>query len=305
MDSFEDFEFKPLTEGLGFHKKTDHKNTDDSVSAAPTKPPKSISMKSSFDLPDIGGSKSFRETESLERASFDTSTLEKRVKDLPIETHQDTQNLFIQKSLPREGDIKQKKEPLQVPKFQGPKFTKSLNEKPISNSKGLTFVEDKTLDKKTTAPLSNKIDTEIRYKYTEAVPSLLSMFLDSTVIAGLTILFTLSLTLATGIDIVRVMSLKLDLGTQIGIFLLAYSVSQLYYILSRAFFGQTLGEWSLEHQLGQKEDQAKISYVFKLVLRTLVLTVTGFVILPLISQLTKSDLSGRISGLLMYRRDQV
>lgn len=297
MDSFEDFEFKPLTDGLGFHKKTNNSqntmspiNANSSLQPEPSIGKKELPKDLSFDLPDINPIKI--------NESLDKEVLEKKMSELPIEAPQDVKNLFIQKPLPREGEVKPK-QTLQIPKFQGPRFAKSLTE-----TSHLSFLEDKNEIKAATV-LSNRIGTEIRYKYTETSPSLLSIFLDSTVIAGLSILFAMSLVAVTGVDLVKVMSNPMSLGTQIGIALLIFSVAQLYYILARVFFGQTLGEWSLEHQVGLKQEQEKLSYVFKLIYRSLAIMFTGFIVLPLVSRVTKKDIAGRISKLKMYRQDQV
>jgi hypothetical protein len=93
-----------------------------------------------------------------------------------------------------------------------------------------------------------------------------------------------------------------DHGTQIGVVLLVYSVSQLYLILSRSFFGQTLGEWSMDTQVGLPKEQEQISYIFKLISRTLVLTLTAFFILPLLSMIFGKDLAGRAASLKLYTK---
>jgi hypothetical protein len=291
LDSFEEFEFKPITEGLGFHKKNQDNKPNSRLSPnqffqEEIKSEAIPSKKVDFELPELKLENNFEKELTTESFSKKKNTI------------------FSQQPLPRNEDIVKSK--IDIPKFQGPRLNKIEVKSTASNTPKVEAPKA-DLSKVESAKVitSNKISNEIKYQYKEVAPSFLSVFLDSTLILGLSILFTLGLVLATGIDIVKVFSSNLDLGAQIGIFLLIFSVSQLYYILSRVFFGQTLGEWSLDHQLGEPKDQERISYVFKLFFRAIVIASTGLVILPIISALTGKDIAGRLSALLMNKKEQV
>ncbi|MES2767634.1 MAG: RDD family protein [Bdellovibrionota bacterium] len=323
MDSFDDFEFKPITEGLGFHKKTSGKNKKNSepLPALESKFSSTLDGLNSnslkFDTPLFSDLKA--QTPKMER--LDNPSLEKKIElpELTLAAAPSSPSLFS-KPLPRtEKDIEKK--PLTspspaIPKFN-PRFGKPLSNPSISDSKIqdsglLSVLEGKSLNAPTMTSASeiskaqikpNKVDATLEIKYIETAPSPLSLFLDLTVIAGLSILFMLGLVVATGLDLVPILTnAGSDTGTQIGVVLLAYSVSQLYLILARSFFGQTLGEWSMDTQLGKSSDQEKISYAFKLIARTLILTATGFIVLPLISMILNKDLAGRAADLKLYRR---
>jgi hypothetical protein len=84
--------------------------------------------------------------------------------------------------------------------------------------------------------------------------------------------------------------------------LLFVSVLQLYMLTARSFFGASLGEWAFDLQLGTDEEQQKTFFPLLSALRTLVITFTGFVILPIISLLAKRDITRHIGGLQLYRR---
>lgn len=329
MDSFDDFEFKPLTEGLGFHKKTP-KNSE---SLPPLEPSSAKSKLTSaldsintnslrFDAPLFEDPKAKAPSNiSPTISKGETTRLDIPEKKIELPELAPAPNLFS-KPLPRTAKDVEKPiaapAPTEIPKFN-PRFGKplskfnmpnpSIHDAKIQESGILSVLEGKSVSatavaKAAEAPIKpNKVDSTVEIKYVEVAPSPLSLFLDLTVIAGLSILFMLGLVVATGLDLVPILTnAGTDNGTQIGVALLAYSVSQLYLILSRSFFGQTLGEWSMDSQLGLPKDQEKISYAFKLIARTLILTATGFIVLPLISMILNKDLAGRVADLKLYRR---
>lgn len=304
---FEEFEFKPLTEGLGFHKKNSSSKTQKSEL-----PPLEPREKLGSALEGLKTS-SFSNLLKVETPKFEDPKAEAPTRlDSSIETKIELPELapdmgLFSKPLPRtEQDVPKKTEiPASVaipkfnPRFGRPLANPAIQDNRIQDSGILSILEGKTQE--TVTP--NKIDTTVEVKYVETAPAALSLFLDTTVIAGLSILFMLGLVVATSMDIVPVLNnISQDIGAQVAVALLIYSVSQLYLILSRSLFGQTLGEWSMDAQLGLPKEQETLSYVFKLISRTLLLTLTGFVVLPLISMMMGKDLTGRATGLKLYRK---
>ena len=73
-----------------------------------------------------------------------------------------------------------------------------------------------------------------------------------------------------------------------------------YKILSRAFYGRSLGEWSCRLQMGSFKDQQRLVYTFQVVLREVVSLVTGLFLLPLISIVFSMDMGYYVSGLHVY-----
>lgn len=310
---FEDFEFKPLTDGLGFHKKN-AKAKSESTELPPLEPRSNLS--SALDSLNKSSRLPFVETPAFDnpaavapqaKADRLDASLESKIELPELAPNIDVSGSgLFSKPLPRtEADVPQKKESIAIPKFN-PRIGRPLANPAIHNqasqSAGILSVIDK--EAKPTEELKpNRIDTTVETKYAEAAPAPLALFLDLTVIAGLSILFMLGLIVATSTDITPILNNILnDSGAQIAIALLVYSVSQLYLILSRSFFGQTLGEWSLDIQLGLPQEQEKLSYVFKLISRTLILVLTGLVTLPLVSMILRKDLAGRATGLKLYSR---
>lgn len=78
------------------------------------------------------------------------------------------------------------------------------------------------------------------------------------------------------------------------------TVSFMYMILSRALFGQTIGEWMMHTQLGSDEDRNKASYPIKVFVRTVVVFLSGFIVFPVLSYLVNKDILVYFSGVEMH-----
>jgi hypothetical protein len=127
--------------------------------------------------------------------------------------------------------------------------------------------------------------------------------LDGMVIAGLATILLVCILAITRINLIGMLNnAQTDLPTQINLALLGIAVLQIYTLSARAFFGSTLGEWAFDLQLGLPEDQRRALYPIQVAWRTLVLTATGIVTLPILSLLFRRDLGKFLSGLQIYRR---
>lgn len=78
-------------------------------------------------------------------------------------------------------------------------------------------------------------------------------------------------------------------------------LNAIYLVCSRYFFSATLGESVCSLRLGQPSQRLKSNYVAKVFLRTLLVYLTGFVPLSLLSFMLKKDLTGAIVKLKLYR----
>jgi len=79
-----------------------------------------------------------------------------------------------------------------------------------------------------------------------------------------------------------------------GTYFLAYKV------LTRVFFGKTLGEWSSRHQLGLTLQQHDFTYPVRVLFRETVCLMTGVFLFPILSQIVKRDVGFYVSGLQTY-----
>lgn len=85
-------------------------------------------------------------------------------------------------------------------------------------------------------------------------------------------------------------TLKLFAGTFL-------SVSWIYLVTTRVFFGFSIGEWACGLRLGEPRQRFHWKYPFQVMTRSSLILLTGFVSLPVLSLLTGRDFAGKISGI--------
>ncbi|MBN8537870.1 MAG: RDD family protein [Deltaproteobacteria bacterium] len=118
----------------------------------------------------------------------------------------------------------------------------------------------------------------------------LSAIVDGLIVLGMT-LFLSSFS-------ILIMKLKGDLNQFLGVFILVFVWFQFcYLVLLRAYLGHTLGEKTFNIRLGKYHERLQLFYPLRVIFRTLLILLTGIIILPLFSWLLKKDLSGKITGL--------
>ena len=112
----------------------------------------------------------------------------------------------------------------------------------------------------------------------------------------------MSLLLVTKVDLAAVLfNTQSEITTQFSLALLFVAVLQMYVVVARSFFGRTLGEWTFDYQMGEDYQHEAAIYPLKVVWRSIVVTATGLVILPLISFLFRKDITASLTGLQLYR----
>jgi hypothetical protein len=300
MDPFDEFEFKPLTDGLGFHKKAVSLKEglkssgvlDDELQSVPLSMPKSF-------LDETSRSNS-------KKHSFEDvlSALEKT----PL-GRSGTPELQFTEPLPREINKKNAME-MDID-ISGPVNSPFPRQDAYRNPVRIPeHVEKigKKIDEKNGAP-APKVGTRRgaadspRSKLTPAPVSIPSAVLDGIIVFALSLVFLVALLVVTKVDLSVVLkNVNRDIMTQVSLSVLFISVMQMYVIISRSFFGRTLGEWTFDLQLGRDEEQALEVYPLRVALRAVVSTFTGLITLPLISALIGRDLAGQICGVQLYRQ---
>lgn len=146
-------------------------------------------------------------------------------------------------------------------------------------------------------------DSPVR-KLQPATLSLPSAFLDFVIVLALAIVFLVALLSVTKVDLAVVLrNLNRDFMTQLSLGIMFVAVMQMYVVIARSFFGATLGEWTFDMQVGESQEQMRESYPLRVALRSLVVTATGLVLLPLISAALRRDIAGSISGVKLYRHN--
>lgn len=287
MDQFDEFEIKPLTAGLGFHRKP--VSLKDHVAKAGLSREKTVRVPpppaTTGDV--VGTASNEIKPRSKEQILHEIKEALKPV-----------QKTRLTETLPRgPEDVKAMTE-IEVP-MPSTRTPMDIVNFEIPG----TSINDKTLEKPETGVRRSGHDAKIR----ELVPvsfSISSTILDSIIVLALSLIFMMSLVFVTGVDLVSVVtSASHELMAQVSLAALYLAVWQMYVVVSRSFFGATLGEWTFDLQLGDKEQIAEGVYPGKVLMRSLAIMLTGFVLLPLLSLIFRRDIASKVSGLQLYRRN--
>jgi hypothetical protein len=281
IESGDDFEMKPLTAGLGFHKKSvslrEHiSKTGLSEQAVrrnlPSAPPN--------ELLEPNTNRSSRQIidelhEALKPKAKPvglSATLPRTLSE--VEPGTDTLRAPLKGPIPR-------RDPLGKVNFQIPNQS-------ISETVGARRGGHDNLIK----PLS------------PVAVSVPAMLLDAVVVLAMSLIFLVCLVAVTGVKLPSVLaSSQGEFATQLSLIVLYLAVFEMYAIISRSFFGATLGEWTFDLQLGSPEQIAKSHYPAMVLWRSLFNLMTGLIVLPLISSIFRRDLAASLTGLQLYRRN--
>jgi hypothetical protein len=250
-DPFEEFEFRPINEGLGFHSKQKPTSTlAESPKAAVAKSSVSSSMNStvSFQSP-------------LPRPETRQET--KRVPSFQVPTIEDDS---ISKAQTAVNEI-----------------LKNLNQK-----RQLDFVQETAKQKA---------------EYKKSKPQFFAAILDGMLITAAFLLSLILMLTITKVDLF--MNLSHPQSSQmiyLSTFALFLTVIFIYMVTHRAFAGYTPGEWAFDQICGKQNQADELSYIPKIVFRTILVVATGFIVLPLLSYLFNKDIAGEISGVTLYKK---
>lgn len=309
MDPFDEFEFKPLTDGLGFHKKSVSlkeglKNSgvlEEELQGIPASIPKNM-------LEDIPKA-------PIKKHTFDDvlSALEKT----PLNRKADLQ---FTEPLPRESKKENKKNdplaknamdidlsvpdiPVQSP-FPRPEAYKKPSVPPTKPVTPAVIKQTPTQTQlNSVGTRRGAADSPQRKVLEPATMSFASATLDFIICTALALVFLAASLSVTKVDLNIVLAnLNGDVMTQIALGVMFLAVMQMYVVIARAIFGCTLGEWTFDLQIGRDEEQTEGTYPLKVAFRSFLNIVTGLVLLPLVSALAGRDIAGGLSGVKLYRQ---
>jgi hypothetical protein len=257
MDPFEEFEFKPLTEGLGFHKK---KNP-------PAK--SSVDFDSSFEVTKPGTSLSQTGLSLLEE-------------DEGLDP--------LRSPLPRKSNTP-------APEPEQSSTSTAVDEilKTLQKNRRLDF------DTKPATKISTPTVKKVEYK--ADVFNFSSALLDGMLVMAASLLCMIVLLMITKADLIANLTHPDDGGMiYLSTFALIATVSFIYTVVNRMFTGSTPGEWAFEQRLGQPDELNSAYFPLKVAARSLLVIVTGFIVLPIASLIMKKDLAGEITGVKLYKK---
>lgn len=259
MDPFEEFEFKPLTDGLGFHKKK--------TATPAAQENKKTDTFSSHIIKDQG-------LELLEEASPDP----------------------LRPPLPR------KNRSTGIPNVPG-----LLNETEDNGSAAAVDEILKTLQKNRrleTDSAKQKISqTAEKEEYKNTSWSFSAGLLDGMLVIAASLLCMIILLVITKADLIgNLKNPDEHKMIYIATFALFGTVSFIYLTLNRIYLGCTPGEWAFDQRIGKPEELDKASYSLRVLARSFIVVVTGFVIFPILSVVLGKDLLGSLTGAPLYKK---
>lgn len=248
QDPFEEFEFRPINEGLGFHRKPKTASTTSqmktSVSSSQTFMANTMS---SFAAPLP------RPEAAAPRPSFHIPVIE----DDSIAKAQTAVNEIL----------------------------KNLNQK-----RQMDFIHE-----------TEKQRTEMK----KSKPLFFAATLDAMLILASFLMSMIIMLTVTKVDLVMNLS---NPGTDHSVYIatlgLFLAITFIYMVVNRAFMGFTPGEWAFDQTCKPATSSSSLSYIPRLAFRTIMVMLTGFVVMPLLSYLLNKDLSGQISGVVLFKKAQ-
>lgn len=315
---FDNFDFKPLTTGLGFDKKAEQTKVPQQTSAkAPSMVETSKDTLADIAKPVMSAPlSSHKESKSHKPDLFERS-LEKESK---LESSKTIQDMLS--ALPPSLDFVENKKEKAItrnytpvgrqdyitPAYDKPKVDLNTEIPTDMGREGVDISLDNTLEKAFPKvgfrkPFFHQT-VEIKPQYSPVNTSVTSAVIDALVILGLTALFLVSLVVFTKIDLIAVL-LRTDapMSVWLEVSAIFVGVYLLYYLCTRGFWGSTLGDWAFDIQLGVEEDRMNWYYPALLVFRMLIVALTGFIVLPIISLLVQKDVAGKMTGLHLYSKN--
>ncbi len=271
-DPFEEFEFKPLTEGLGFHRNKE--------AAKPTTP-NQFNSKLEFRSPNL----------KFETTKFDTTKIETAT---PITTPAGLNSPLPRHSFQTEPARPQTK--IHVPMIEDDSIAKAQS--------AVNEILKNLNHKKQTEESIAKNKKRMIWKST--TPSLMAGFLDTMLVTAGFLLMLIAMLTITKVDLISNLS-NPGLNSMIWVATAALfaAVTLIYMVVFRTYLGFTPGEWAFDQRCGTEMQQATASYILKITARTLLVMITGFIPMALISMILKTDITGLITGLQIQKQTYV
>lgn len=260
-DPFEEFEFRPINEGLGFHRKQKTQQNTQLTAQTAT---------------------AIKNTASASPTTFTAAPVTKPAS-----------NTFAAPLPRQENRTQTTPRGYQVPTIEDDSIAKAqtaVNEilKNLNHKRQTDFIYE---------------TEKQRELLKKSKPFFFAATLDAMLITASFLLSMIAMLTITKVDLFlnlgHAESSQLVYVATVGLFL---AVTFIYMVVNRAFAGYTPGEWAFDQRCGQEEQMNTLSYIPRLALRTLVVMMTGFVTLPLLSYLFNTDVAGQIAGVNLFRK---
>ncbi|MBC7456973.1 MAG: metalloendopeptidase [Bdellovibrionaceae bacterium] len=281
-DPLEEFEFRPINEGLGFHRKNKSSQATSSSST-------------SFQLSTPTTSSTSNSNASLNNPKLSTRSMQGSASASSAGTLSSSpfQTTLPRNEMKKEIATNKKATSFQVPTIEDDSIAKAqtaVNEilKNLNQKRQLDFVSE-----------TEKQKVQLK----KSKPQLFAIVLDGMLVMAAFLMSLILMLSITKIDMI----LNLTHPETSGMVYLATAalfamVTFVYMAVNRAILGYTPGEWAFDQQCGQNEENESVMFMLKIAFRTVVVMATGFVVMPFLSYLFNKDMAGDITGAQLYRK---
>lgn len=280
MDPMEDFSFKPITEGLGFHRKKSELNESMKASRVTPEPVRNNPVNRVTPKPESPISKPIAKSDS----QLLKNPLPKR------------ENISTPPAVSSVAPV--------APTTPSAKPSKDVIDEIVKNFKkpNESFVDEKS--KITAAPkvIINPIRPDL-YESTQPLPWMVTaFFIDAMLVVALSVSALLATLVMTDADLTLMIDKNL-LNQDLWISFLGIGITMIfsYMSLSRLMMGASIGEMVFEVQLGTTEQRQDITYNFRVLMRSFLALISGLLVIPLFSLIMRQDYLGDLCGLRLYK----
>ncbi len=266
-DPFDEFEFKPLTSGLGFHKDSAPAKNQNSAPAS------KVDFKSSHLTFDTASTAATTSSQNFAPSGFNLNS--------PLPRATQSQNNQASYNTPGQ------RRSINVPTIEDDSITKAqtaVNEilKNLNHKKQ----QEEAINRNTRRP-----------EWIAAVPSVSAGFLDTMLISAFFLLSLIAMLAITKIDLIANISQPDPQYLIYWATLSLLGATQLIYFVScRAFLGCTPGEWAFDQRCGNELQLASSTYVLRVAARSIINIATGFVLTTIISLIVRFDILAAVTG---------
>ena len=268
-DPLEEFEFRPINEGLGFHRKN---------KAATT----------SFDMG--AGAQSTNQNFTVRPTTTPT-------------VHSNTQ---INTALNSPGTTFSA--PLPRTTYNTPSTAKTSFNIPTVEDDSIAKAQNavneilKNLNHKRQMDFAGETE-RMNYDLKKSRPLFFAASLDAMLIIAAFLMSMIAMLSITKVDLFLNLSHPETSGLiYLATGLLFVTVAFIYMVINRAFMGFTPGEWAFDQRCGQEKDMQSLMYIPRIVFRSLIVVGTGFITMQLLSYLFNKDVAGQMSGVVLFRK---
>lgn len=264
QDPFEEFVFRPLNEGLGFHSRTRNSGATGTMNGSMRTTANTDGMASGIGTGRTAGDM----TSSMGSTTFSAP-------------------------LPRPAPTNPRPATFNVPVYEDDSIAKAQNAvneilKNLNQKRQMDFLHETEKQK-------------VLLK--KSKPFFFAATLDGMLIVAAFLLSMIAMLTITKVDLfMNLMSPQTAMPVYMATAGLFLSITFVYMTVTRAFLGYTPGEWAFDQRLGEEDQLGTMTYIPRVVMRTVIVMFTGFITLPVLSYLFNKDIAGQITGLNLFRK---